>query len=288
MHTESLKKKFFVCLALTIPVLLLSGAIQTWFHYTLTLPYQTYILLVLALIIYVYGGWPFLKGLVQELRALLPGMMTLIGTAISVAFFFSAATVFFPVGNDFFWELATLIDVMLLGHWLEARSVLGASRALEEIVRIIPTTAHMVEDGGIMDMPASELKVGDVVLVRPGEKVPSDGVVVEGESFLNEALLTGESKPVHKRLMDRVIGGAVNDEGALTVRIERNGEETYLSQVVRLVRQSQESKSRTQDLANRAAALLFYVAVVVGALTFAVWALIGNVQFALTRTVTVS
>ncbi len=287
MHTESLKKKFFVCLALTIPVLLLSGAIQTWFHYTLTLPYQTYILLVLALIIYVYGGWPFLKGLVQELRALLPGMMTLIGTAISVAFFFSAATVFFPVGNDFFWELATLIDVMLLGHWLEARSVLGASRALEEIVRIIPTTAHMVEDGGIMDMPASELKVGDVVLVRPGEKVPSDGVVVEGESFLNEALLTGESKPVHKRLMDRVIGGAVNDEGALTVRIERNGEETYLSQVVRLVRQSQESKSRTQDLANRAAALLFYVAVVVGALTFAVWALIGNVQFALTRTVTV-
>jgi Cu2+-exporting ATPase len=181
MHTESLKKKFFVCLALTIPVLLLSGAIQTWFHYTLTLPYQTYILLVLALIIYVYGGWPFLKGLVQEVRALLPGMMTLIGTAISVAFFFSAATVFFPVGNDFFWELATLIDVMLLGHWLEARSVLGASRALEEIVRIIPTTAHIVEDGGIMDMPASELKVGDVVLVRPGEKVPSDGVVVEGE-----------------------------------------------------------------------------------------------------------
>ncbi len=198
MHTEFLKKRFFVCLIFTIPVLLLSRAIQTWLHYTLTLPSQTYILLILALIIYVYGGMPFLKGLIQELRILQPGMMTLIGTAISVAFFFSAATVFFPVGNDFFWELATLIDVMLLGHWLEARSVLGASRALEELVRIMPTTAHMVENGGIMDMPVSELKVDDVVLVRPGEKVSSDGVVVDGESFVNEALLTGESKPVHK------------------------------------------------------------------------------------------
>ena len=287
MHTETLKTRFFVCLALTIPVLLLSGAIQTWFHYTLTLPYQTYILLVLALIIYVYGGWPFLVGLTQELKARQPGMMTLIGTAISVAFFFSAATVFFPVGNDFFWELATLIDVMLLGHWLEARSVLGASRALEELVRIMPTTAHMVEDGEVMDMPTSELQVGNVVLVRPGEKVPSDGVVVEGESFVNESLLTGESKPVRKQSADRVIGGAVNGEGALTVKIEKTGEETYLSQVVRLVRQAQESKSRTQDLANRAAALLFYVAITVGAITFAVWALLGNVQFALTRTVTV-
>lgn len=287
MHTESLKNRFFVCLALTIPVLFLSQAIQTWFHYTLTLPYQTFVLLVLALIIYAYGGMPFLKGLTQELRAFQPGMMTLIGTAISVAFFFSAATVFFPVGNDFFWELATLIDLMLLGHWLEARSVLGASRALEELVKIMPTTAHMVEDGEIMDMPVSELQVGNVVLVRPGEKVPSDGVVVEGESLVNESLLTGESKPVHKQAEDRVIGGAINGDGALTIRVEKTGEETYLSQVVRLVRQAQESKSRTQDLANRAAALLFYVAVAVGAVTFAVWTLLGNVQFALTRTVTV-
>jgi Cu2+-exporting ATPase len=287
MHMESLKTKFFVCLTLTIPVLLFSQAIQTWLHYTLTLPYQTYVLLVLATIIYAYGGWPFLKGLTQELRAFQPGMMTLIGTAISVAFFFSAATVFFPVGNDFFWELATLIDVMLLGHWLEARSVLGASRALEELVKIMPAVAHVVMDGNIMDVPVSELEVGSLVLVRPGEKVPSDGVVVEGESFVNEALLTGESKPAHKKPKDRVIGGAVNADGVLTVRIERTGEETYLSQVVKLVRQAQETKSRTQDLANRAAALLFYVAVVVGAVTFAVWALLGNVQFALTRTVTV-
>ncbi len=287
MHTGMFKKRFFICLALTIPVLLLSETIQTWFHFTITTPYQTYILLVLATIIYVYGGWPFLKGLMEELRKLQPGMMTLIGTAISVAFFFSAATVFFPVGNDFFWELATLIDVMLLGHWIEARSVLGASRALEELVKIMPTLAHVVKNGEIVDIPVSELKVDDVVLIRPGEKIPSDGLVIEGESFVNESLLTGESKPVHKQNKDKVIGGAVNGDGVLRTKIERTGEETYLSQVIKLVKQAQESKSRTQDLANRAAALLFYVAVTAGVITFLVWYSLGNTQFALTRTVTV-
>ena len=287
MHTGLFKKRFFVCLALTIPVLLLSQAIQTWFNYTLSIPYQAYILLVLAVVIYVYGGWPFLKGLINELRRLQPGMMTLIATAISVAFFFSAATVFFPVGNDFFWELSTLIDVMLLGHLIEARSVLGASRALEELVKIMPTMAHLVKNGNIKDVPLSELKTGNIVVVHPGEKIPSDGIVVEGESYVNEALLTGESKPVHKTKNDKVIGGAINGNGALRARIERTGEETYLAQVVKLVRQAQESKSRTQDLANRAAALLFYVAVTVGVITYVVWSFIGNAQFALTRTVTV-
>ena len=287
MHTGMFKKRFFICLALTIPVLLLSQTIQTWFNFTITIPYQAYILLTLATIIYVYGGWPFLKGLTEEVRKLQPGMMTLIGTAISVAFFFSAATVFFLVGNDFFWELATLIDVMLLGHWIEARSVLGASRALEELVKIMPTLAHVVKNSEIVDVPISELKVGDVVLIRPGEKIPSDGTVVEGESFVNESLLTGESKPVHKQNKDKVIGGAVNGDGALRTKIERTGEETYLSQVIKLVKQAQESKSRTQDLANRAAALLFYVAVTAGIITFLVWYSLGNTQFALTRTVTV-
>jgi Cu2+-exporting ATPase len=287
MHTGMFKRRFFVCLALTIPVLILSEAIQTWFGYTLTIPYQSYILLLFAVVIYAYGGWPFLKGLTQELRMAQPGMMTLIGTAISVAFFFSAATVFFPVGKDFFWELATLIDVMLLGHWIEARSVLGASRALEELVKIMPTMAHLVKNGDIKDVPVSELRAGDVVLVRPGEKIPSDGVVVEGESYVNEALLTGESKPVHKAKEDKVIGGAINGDGALRTKIQRTGEETYLAQVITLVRQAQQSRSRTQDLANRAAALLFYVAVTAGAITYVVWALAGNAQFALTRTVTV-
>jgi Cu2+-exporting ATPase len=287
MHTGMFKKRFFVCLALTIPVLILSEAIQTWFQYTLTIPYQSYILLFLAVIIYAYGGWPFLKGLTQELKRAQPGMMTLIGTAISVAFFFSAATVYFPVGKDFFWELATLIDVMLLGHWIEARSVLGASRALEELVKIMPTMAHLVKNSDIKEVPVSELQAGDVVLVRPGEKVPSDGVVIEGESYVNEALLTGESKPVYKVKEDKVIGGAINGDGALRTKIERTGEETYLAQVISLVRQAQQSRSRTQDLANRAAALLFYVAVTAGVITYVVWAVIGNAQFALTRTVTV-
>ena len=268
MHTGMFKKRFFVCLALTIPVLLFSQAIQTWFHYTLTIPYQSYILLILATIIYIYGGWPFLTGLIQEIKKLQPGMMTLIATAISVAFFFSAATVFVPVGSDFFWELATLIDVMLLGHWIEARSVLGASRALEELVKIMPTMAHLVKDGEIKDVPVSELKAGDLILVRPGEKIPSDGLVIDGESYVNEALLTGESKPVHKMKQDKVIGGAINGDGAIRARIERTGEETYLAQVITLVRQAQESRSRTQDLANRAAALLFYVAVTAGIITY--------------------
>ena len=214
------------------------------------------------------GGWPFLTGLATEVRQRQPGMMTLVGTAISVAFFFSAATVFAPVGGDFFWELATLIDIMLLGHWLEARSVLGASRALEELVKVMPTTAHVWMGGEFMDMPVAELAVGNVVLVRPGEKIPSDGTVVEGESYVNESLLTGESKPVDKKRSNKVIGGSVNGDGALQVHIERTGEETYLSQVVYLVRQAQMSKSHTQDLANRAAALLFYVALAVGVVTF--------------------
>jgi Cu2+-exporting ATPase len=287
MHTEMFKRRFFVCLALTIPVLVFSEAIQTWFSYTLTVPYQSYVLLILAATIYVYGGWPFLKGLTQELRRTQPGMMTLIGTAISVAFFFSATTVFLPVGKDFFWELATLIDVMLLGHWIEARSVLGASRALEELVKIMPTIAHLVKDGDIKDVSVSELQSGDIVLIRPGEKIPSDGVVIEGESYVNEALLTGESKPVHKEKEDKVIGGAINGDGAIRTKIERTGEETYLAQVIKLVKQAQESRSRTQDLANRAAALLFYVAVFAGAITYVIWALTGDAQFALTRTVTV-
>lgn len=214
-------------------------------------------------------------------------MMTLISMAISVAFFYSAATVFVIIGKDFFWELATLIDVMLLGHWIETRSVLGASMALEELVKIMPTTAHLLKNSEIVDVPVSQLKKNDLVLVRPGEKISSDGTVVEGESFVNEALLTGESKPVHKMSGSQVIGGSVNSDGALRVRIERTGEATYLAQVVKLVKQAQESKSRTQDLANRASALLFYVALGTGIVTYVVWFLLGRSDIGLERSVTV-
>jgi Cu2+-exporting ATPase len=287
-HRQDFEKRFWLSLILTIPILLLSQTIQSWLNLTwLQVPYQSLILLALSTVIYAYGGLPFLKGMVQELKNRQPGMMTLIGTAISVAFFYSAATVLVLVGTDFFWELATLIDVMLFGHWIEMKSVLGASRALEELVRVMPTNAHVMRDGRIVEVPVAELKVDDLVLVRPGEKIPSDGVVVEGESSVNEALLTGESTPVQKFSESKVIGGAINGEGSLKVRIEKTGDATYLAQVVKLVRQAQESKSRTQDLANRAAALLFYTALSVGIVTFAVWAYFVNTGMALERAVTV-
>jgi len=286
-HMKDFKNKFWISLILTIPILILSEMIQNWFGFTLEIPYRNYMLLVLSLIVYVYGGLPFLKGLVDEIKIRQPGMMTLIGTAISVAFFYSAGTVFLPIGMDFFWELATLIDVMLLGHWIEAKSVLGASMALEELVKIMPTTAHLLKNGEIIDVQVSELKKGDLVLTRPGEKIPSDGVVVDGESFVNEALLTGESKPVYKTVDAKVIGGAINREGVLKIKIERVGEETYLAQVIKLVKQAQESKSRTQDLANRAAALLFYAALAAAIITYVAWYSYGNAHLALANSVTV-
>ncbi|MCR4396774.1 MAG: HAD-IC family P-type ATPase, partial [Candidatus Saccharicenans sp.] len=237
--------------------------------------------------IFAYGGWPFLTGLVDELRARQPGMMTLIGTAITVAFIYSSATVFFIRGHDFFWELATLIVIMLLGHWVEAKSVLGASRALEELVKIMPTTAHLLRDGQLVDVPVSDLQPGDRVLVRPGEKIPSDGRVAEGRSQVNESLLTGESRPILKTAGALVIGGSLNGDGSLQVIIEKTGQETYLAQVIGLVRQAQASRSRTQDLANRSAALLFYVALGAGIISFIAWTLLRNADFALERTVTV-
>ncbi|MEM2882637.1 MAG: copper-translocating P-type ATPase [Candidatus Bathyarchaeia archaeon] len=285
-HIEDFKRRFLASAALTIPILLLSEMIQEWLGLRFRIPLQGEALLLLSSIVYLYGGSPFIRGALEEIRGRRPGMMTLIGMAISVAFFYSAGAALFALSKDFFWELATLIDVMLLGHWVEAKSVLGASRALEELVGLLPATAHLIRDGGVEDVPASSLKAGDVVLVRPGERIPSDGLVIEGESSAIEALLTGESKPVRKGVGDNVIGGSVNAEGALKVRIERTGEETYIAQVIRLVRQAQESRSRTQDLADRAAALLFYIALAAGALTYAAWAPSGPAA-ALERAVTV-
>lgn len=262
--------------------------IQIWFGLEwLMIPFQKEVLSLLSLVVYVYGGWPFLKGLVNEVKVRQPGMMTLVGVAISVAMFYSLGAVYIFGGKDFYWELATLIDVMLLGHWIEAKSVMGASRALEELIRIMPTTAHLVKSGEIVDVPVAHLKRGDIVLVRPGEKIPSDGIVVEGESSVNEAFLTGESKPISKAVGDKVVGGAINGEGVLKILVERTGEETYLAQVIRLVKQAQESRSRTQDLANRAAALLFYVALAIGLVTFVVWSFLAGSDAALERAVTV-
>ncbi len=286
-HIEAFRKRFWISLILTIPVLLLSEMIQTWLGFRLTLPFNPYILFALSSLIFLYGGWPFLTGAVEELKGRQPGMMTLIGTAITVAFLYSSATVFFIRGHDFFWELATLIVIMLLGHWVEAKSVLGASRALEELVKIMPTIAHLIRDGQLTDVPVSALQKGDLVLVRPGEKIPSDGIVTAGESYINEALLTGESRPVPKAAGHKVIGGSINGDGVIQVLIEKTGEETYLAQVLKLVRQAQASRSRTQDLANRSAALLFYLALAAGMTSFAVWTALKNPDFALERAVTV-
>ncbi len=287
-HLQMFKKRLIVSLILTVPILLLSHSIQIWLNLTfLAIPYQNPILLILSTIVYIYGGTPFLQGMVQELRNKQPGMMTLIGTAISVAFFYSAATVFGIGGMDFFWELATLIDIMLFGHWIEAKSVMGASSALEELARIMPTKAHLLKAGQIVDVSVAQLQAGDLVLVRPGEKIPSDGTVTSGESSVNEALLTGESKPIQKTLGETVIGGAVNGDGSLQIKITKTGQETYLAQVINLVKQAQQSKSRTQDLANRTAALLFYAAVAVGIVTFIIWGFLANTDVALQRTVTV-
>jgi len=287
-RVEEFKRRFWLSLALTIPILLLSDMIRMWLglHWIVT-PFQRGLLSILSIAIYIYGGWPFLEGLIREVRSRQPGMMALIGTAISVALFYSVGVVIMANGGDFFWELATLIDVMLLGHWMEAKSILGASTAIEDLIRIMPAIAHLVRDEGVVDIPASRLRRGDIVLVRPGERIPSDGVIVEGRSTLDESLLTGESKPIDKGVGDTVIGGTINGEGTLKIRIECTSEETYLAQVIRLVREVQKSKSRTQDLANRAAALLFYVALTVGMASFIIWSFIADLDFAIERMVTV-
>ena len=283
------RRRFVVSLILTVPILALTPEVQELAGVEFAFPGQELALLLLATVVYLYGGWPFLTGFATELRTRRIGMMTLIALAITVAYVYSAAVALgVTPGMGFFWELATLIDIMLLGHYIEMRSVMGASRALEALVRIMPSEAHLLSGDGTVDVPVGELAVGDAVLVRPGEKVPVDGEVTGGASSVNEAMLTGESRPVRRAPGDRVIGGALNGEGALTVRVTATGRETYLAQVIALVRQAQESKSRTQDLANTAAFVLTVVALTVGAVTFGAWLALGqDLAFAIERAVTV-
>ena len=252
---------------------------------------MTYILLfALSSFVYFYGGWPFLKGFYTEMRSLKPGMMTLIAVAISVAYIYSSVVVFGLKGDIFFWELATLIDIMLLGHWIEMKSVMGASKALESLAKLMPSDAHKINaDESITDIPLNELKIDDKVLVKPGEKFPADGIILEGQTSVDESMLTGESKPVSKSKGADVIGGSINGEGAVTVEVKKTGENSFLSQVIELVKEAQESKSKTQDLANRAALWLTLVALISGAVTFFIWTALTNqnIAFALERTVTV-
>jgi len=284
---EDFKKRFIISSILTIPILLLSPFIQSIFGFRISFAGDFVVLYILSSIVYLYGGYPFLKGLVDELKKKNPGMMTLVAVAISVAYFYSSAVVFGLKGKVFFWELATLIDIMLLGHWIEMKSVLGASRALEEMVKLMPSHTHLIKDGEIVDVPIHELKPGDRVIVKPGEKIPVDGVVVDGTTTVNEAMLTGESKPVEKKPGDEVIGGSINGEGSIVVEVRKVGKDSYLSQVVELVKQAQESKSRTQDLANRAAFVLTIVALSAGLITLLAWLNYADLAFAIERAVTV-
>lgn len=292
MMIADFRKRFWVSLIISIPILLLSPLIQRFLGLqgVISFPYDSYVLFALSSAVFFYGGWPFLKGITDELKSKSPGMMTLIALAITVAYTYSSAVVFGVSGSVFFWELATLIDVMLLGHWLEMRSIIAASSALEELARLMPSEAHKVmPDGSTHEVPLNELTKGDRVLIKPGEKIPADGKVVDGETSVNEAMLTGESTPVVKQKGAAVIGGSINGEGSITAEIQKTGKDSYLSQVTELVRKAQESKSRTQNLADRAAFWLTIISISVGTITLLAWLFIAHREFvfALSRMVTV-
>ena len=288
---KDFRRRFWISLVLSVPVLVLAPVIQSLLglQEVLAFPGDSYVQFGFSTVIYFYGGWPFLTGLVDELKERRPGMMTLIGLAITVAYAYSSAVVFGLSGKVFFWELATLIDVMLLGHWIEMRSVMGASQALEELVKLMPSTAHLLkEDGSTEDVPIDELQPGDQVVIKPGEKIPTDGTILEGRTSVNEAMITGESKPVEKDEGDEVIGGAVNGESAITAEVEKVGEDTYLSQVIDMVEEAQESRSKTQDFADRAALWLTMISLSVGTVTLLTWLFLGEAfAFSLERMVTV-
>jgi len=282
------KRRFYVVLILTIPILLLSKMIQHWLNIHFSFPGSVYILLGLSSFVFFYGGWPFLKGLRDEIKVKNPGMMTLIGFAITVAYVYSVATVFGLKGMDFFWELASLILIMLLGHWIEMKSVAGASKELSLLVQLMPDDAHLVRGDQVTDVKTATLKEHDIVLIKPGEKVAADGTIAEGESYLNESLLTGESKPVRRTKGDRVIAGSINGNGAIKVAVSHGAKDSYLSQVVKLVQDAQRSKSKTQLLADTAARWLTLIAIVAGIATFLVWWLSGkDLAFSIERMVTV-
>ncbi|WP_445722499.1 copper-translocating P-type ATPase [Flavobacterium sp.] len=288
MMINDFKKRFWVALFLTIPILFLSPMIQDFFGYEYLLPGNSYVLFGFGTIVYFYGGWPFLKGFWSEIKSGAPGMMTLISMAISVAYFYSSATVFGLKGVDFFWELATLIAIMLIGHWIEMKSVLGASKALQLLVSMMPAEAHKVTGDKIEDIALDKLLKDDIILIKPGEKVPADGIITEGTSYLNESMLTGESKPVKKEVNDKVIGGSVNGNSTINVKVEHTGKDSYLNKVIKMVEEAQKTKSKMQNLSDRAAKWLTYIALVIGFGTLATWLLLGfPFVFALERMVTV-
>ncbi|PKF44552.1 copper-translocating P-type ATPase [Macrococcoides caseolyticum] len=283
------RNKFFIILIFTIPIVLLSPMIQNFIGVDWQFTGDSYIVAALATFVYFYGGWPFIKGAYDELKNKEPGMMTLIAMAISVAYFYSMAVVFGFNGEEMFWELATLVLIMLLGHWIEMRAINNASKALESLASLMPDTANRItENGETEEVQIDDIKVGDLLLVKPGEKMPLDGKIVKGKSQVDESMLTGESVPVEKSVDDEVIGGSINREGSLTIEVEKLMNESYLTQVIDMVRESQRTKSKTQDVTNKAAKWLFYIALAAGIITFIAWISIGaTIDTAIIRLVTV-
>ena len=285
---ENFKKRFYLVLALTIPIMALSPMIQHWLNVHWAFTGSSYVLMLLSTVVYFYGGWPFLIGLKDEIKNKSLGMMTLVAVAITVAYVYSVAIVFGLTGMDFFWELATLILIMLLGHWIEMKSIMSASRELELLVQLMPSEAHLVKGDKITDIKTEELKVGDIILIKPGEKIAADGIISDGSSYLNESMLTGESQPVEKSKGEKVIAGSINGNGSLKVEVLHGSKDSYLAQVIKLVQDAQKSQSKTELLADQAARWLTIIALVSGALTFIVWLTIGkDLAFAMERMVTV-
>ncbi|MEJ2024140.1 MAG: heavy metal translocating P-type ATPase, partial [Deltaproteobacteria bacterium] len=285
------RRRFWICLILSVPIISLSPMIQAWLGLEETISFtgDRFVQFAFASAVFLYGGWPFVKGLFDELKEKNPGMMTLIGVAIIVAYTYSTAVVFGLSGKVFFWEIATLIVIMLLGHWIEMRSVMGASGALEELVKLIPSKAHRVtESGGTEEVATADLKPEDRVAVKPGEKIPTDGVIVEGRTRIDESMITGESRHVEKGEGDGVIGGSINGESAIEMEVKKTGGETYLSQVVDMVKKAQASRSKAQSTADRAAFWLTIIALTAGTVTLFSWLASGReFVFSLERMVTV-
>ncbi|MFK7780350.1 MAG: copper-translocating P-type ATPase [Candidatus Gracilibacteria bacterium] len=288
MMMEDFKKRFIISFIITIPILILSPLIQNLLNFSFTFSGDKYILFLLSSFIFFWGGIPFLKGFFYELKQRSPGMMTLIALAITVAYLYSSAVVFGLEGKFFFWELATLIDVMLLGHYIEMKSVIGASKALEKLAQLMPDNAHLIKENKIIEIKTFELKNGDIVLVKAGEKIPADGIIIKGTSYIDESMLTGESKPMKKSIKDKLIGGSINGDGVLEIKIIGTGEDSYLSKVINLVKQAQKSKSKTEKLADIAARWLTIIAILSGFGTFVFWFIYGpNLAFAIERLATV-
>ncbi|MBU4000595.1 heavy metal translocating P-type ATPase [Patescibacteria group bacterium] len=289
-HASMFRNKFFIVLLLSIPILALSPTIHRWLNFSFSFPGEELVLFALASIVVIWGGWPFFAGAKKELAKKRLGMMVLVSVALLAGYFYSVgATFVFTEAPDFYWEISTLTLFLLFGHWMEMRAVMASSGALGELAKLIPKKANLIKGDEVIEISTDELKIGDIILIKPGEKVPIDGVVIEGETSINESMITGESTPIHKKLNDKVIGGSINFNGSIKIKVSKTGKNTTLNQIIKLVEEAQSSKPRTQKMADVAAHYLTISAISIGTLSFLYWAFLStqDLVFALTMAITV-